>query len=179
MTILDDFEHFTDAKGDTLGLQNEIDGVTYVVGAITGRKGLRLSLQLTKLFGEIVGGAGEIPETEGSDAFVLGALKSLAVHLDEDQWMRIVAQFAQVSGFLNAEGVFVPLQFNPGDSKNATVFDTHFAGRIAGLFKWLVFAFKVNFSDFLDMVELEETSPLAKVIGVFQEAKATPSSPQT
>lgn len=110
----------------------QIGGSTYVVRQLPATQAQRLFVRLTKLLGP---GVAEL--TKGKTGMRPAALSVLS-QLNESDVEDITKQMAKMSEVDNK-----PLHL---------IFETHFTGKHADLWQWLLFALEVQFKDFFDVL---------------------------
>lgn len=128
-----------------------IDGHRYQMTMLGATAGYRLFHRLFKMFGpsigaliDLVGDAkGGIENTDLSSKAAVKAIQALTDNVHEADLDHLIDQLkGQTMVGLNGSEKTVPLD---------SVFEAHFAGDITALFRWLIWALKVQYSTFQDV----------------------------
>lgn len=137
---------------------HDIDGYTYTVVQLPATVGRKLSVEFARaivpavaaLVGDKTDGGGvsgsELQGLMGKKVDAAGlqkALDSLFANLPDtriDEIMQLLSQHTDIYGPEYGD------QGAPLDKQ----FDEHFAGRYKAMYRWLLFAVRVNFQDFFD-----------------------------
>lgn len=118
--------------------KRDIDGYSFTVSKLPGRRMTRVFVRLTKAVGKGGSGLGGLLK-KGAIEDQASAILSLLGAVDEDDVMFIANELLTPCTYRAPDGS----GGNPSDN-----FDTLFQGRIDLLFKVLVFALQVNFGSF-------------------------------
>lgn len=145
----------------------EIDGLKFTVTQLPGRKAAEMSVRLLTMLAPAVAkagaGLGSVDWSRGASASVdmgrvfadMGlAAETLFARLTPDEIQRVSKElyaFAKVE----ENGQELPM--------TDAVIDEVFAGRAGALFRFLIFALKVNFADFGPALAEEFRAAMAKV----------------
>lgn len=129
-----------------------IDGDRYSVEMLTATPAWKLLLKLSKIVGPSIGqivdasqaaasGGKSLLEANIGDAVFGEAVRSLMERMDEAAVESIIKELSgKCEVDVGGQGRSIPL---------SSCFELHFQGRMGALMKWLVFAVKAQYSDFL------------------------------
>lgn len=118
----------------------EIDGTSFAVEMLDVKTARAVLVRAARALGPALGELGKAAGSKGvldvGTSIAAGALGKLTENLSEADLEFFCEAFRRKSR-VHVEGGWIPLQ------------DLVFTGRMGTMFKWLAFAFEVNFSDFL------------------------------
>lgn len=119
--------------------EKTIDGVTYKVTQLPAKKGHRNLIKLVKMASPAM--AGEVNlDTDLSSKESLDSIGAALMALDPDNVESLLEDFAKAT-IVQTDGDKWPCLWD--------IFDIHFAGNYAAMYKWAIFALQVNYKSFL------------------------------
>jgi hypothetical protein len=142
--------------------EKTIDGVRYQVTQFPAMEALRVQTQLLKvagpalaaIFSGVRSGDGAKAKMEFSPIFLAAALEKLSDKLNEDELERLVLRLLAGARIMEQNG-------GPFDGPNGRVlFNMHFAGKLATLWKVIAFVLEVNYQDFFDGLKVAATGAI-------------------
>ncbi len=147
----------------------EIDGHTYEVYFLPPRAANRVFLRTVKTavpglthMLDSMGDVASVLDAHIAEAGVGPAIRDLVDRLDEDVLWETVEAMAGVTTV-------------QGEGKLPSLLSTHFAGRLGSMYKWLAFAYEVNFQDFFDALAPTLSAAAARMQAA-QESKSDPKA---
>ncbi|NIQ97428.1 MAG: hypothetical protein GWN87_27080 [Desulfuromonadales bacterium] len=149
---------------------DDIGGYRYRVTMLPAKLGFRMTVMLTKTLVPMLGGisvkkgqkVADLMNEDVSSFLDFGRLaERLSKNIDEENVQTLVNALAESTDIF---GKGDRGEFGDAGAPLSEHFDDHFAGRYRNLLRWLAFAMKVNFGDFLS----------GDVIGLLREV-ASPS----
>lgn len=139
--------------------EKSIDGCVYQVSTLPATTGLSMMGEIAKMIGPSFGRLADSTGKDGKksvnpldvqiDGKVLSeALTSFSDRLDD---VKVQAIIQKLAGVTLVDG-----------KQLQQVFDDHFAGNFPSMFKWIGFALKVQFGDFLPGLAMQGKISIAK-----------------